>query len=238
MAERLPPDTASCFVDEDGIRELRRIPSGGVQRRILFALVVFLAMGTVLGWLLNVAPGRSTVVGMAGAVPDAATGAVDRSAAVGPGTGVRTVVATRSPPRPIPPRPDAEPEAETMSAPDPNDIASYFRPGDEEPTAGELIAALREAGIREGIAAFNPPGTSPPLEGLAVPEDIELPPGFVRHHQVTDEGEPIEPILMFSPDFEFVDAEGRVVELPADRVVPEELAPAGLPLRRVRIPSP
>lgn len=117
---------------------------------------------------------------------------------------------------------------------DPNDLASYFRPGDPVPSTANLIKAMHQAGLRTGIAAFNPPGTSPPLEGLAVPADFELPPGYVRHHQATDEGETIEPILMFSPDLVLRDAQGRPIPLPANRVVPPELAPPGLPLRWVR----
>jgi hypothetical protein len=120
---------------------------------------------------------------------------------------------------------------------DPDDVAAHVRPGDPEPTAAELIEALNNAGIHSGIGAFNPPGTSPPLEGLAVPEDYELPEGFVRHYQVTDEGEPIEAILLFSPDFEFFDAEGRPIPIPENRVVPPELAPPGMPIRPVQ-PSP
>ncbi|WP_219338396.1 hypothetical protein [Luteimonas deserti] len=120
---------------------------------------------------------------------------------------------------------------------DPNDVAAYFQPGDPEPGGAELIGALQDAGIRTGIGAFNPPGTSPPLEGLAVPEDFELPQGYVRHHQATDDGQPIEPILMFAPDFALVDANGHPVDLPDNRVVTADLAPAGLPLRQVRIPG-
>ncbi|QDH71149.1 hypothetical protein [Marilutibacter alkalisoli] len=142
---------------------------------------------------------------------------------------------------------DAMPTARRMPAPledpvdlpsrDRDDIAAWIRPGDPEPTVAEVIDALHHVGIRSGIAAFNPPGTSPPLEGLAVPEDYELPEGYVRHHQVTDEGEPIEAILMFSPDYTFHDDQGRPIQVPENRVVPPELAPPGLPLRRVRIPS-
>lgn len=121
---------------------------------------------------------------------------------------------------------------------DPNDLASYFRPGDPVPSGANLIKALHEAGVRTGIGAFNPPGTSPPLEGLAVPADFALPDGYVRHHQSTDEGVSIEPILMFAPDAQLVDANGRPIAMPADRVVPPEFAPPGLPLRRVRPGSP
>ena len=119
---------------------------------------------------------------------------------------------------------------------DPNDIASHFSPGDPAPTMTEVIQALHDMGDHTGIGAFNPPGTSPPLKGLAVPEDFELPQGYVRHHQVTDDGEPLEPILMFSPDGNFVDASGRPITIPEDRVVPPELAPPGLPIREITIP--
>lgn len=121
---------------------------------------------------------------------------------------------------------------------DANDIATYVSPNDPEPTAAELIKALRDSGDHGGIAAFNPPGTSPPLQGLAVPEDFVLPDGYVRHHQVTDQGEPIEAILMFSPDYVFRDAAGNVIPLPEDRVVPPEMAPPGLPIRPIEIPPP
>lgn len=102
----------------------------------------------------------------------------------------------------------------------------------------EVIHALRESGDREGIAAFNPPGTRPPLLGLVVPEDYPLPPGYVRHHQVTDAGEPLEPILMYAPDAQLQDAAGNPVPIPEDRVVPPERAPPGLPIRQVELPPP
>lgn len=129
-------------------------------------------------------------------------------------------------------------EPQVVPGNDPDDLAAYFQPGDPEPTGAELIEALQHAGIRTGLGAFNPPGTSPPLTGLAVPDGYALPDGYVRHHQVTDEGEPIEPILMFSPDFTLYDAQGKPIAMPADRVVPPSLAPPGLPLRRIQIPKP
>ena len=131
--------------------------------------------------------------------------------------------------------PEAPPELPSL---DTDDLAAHYRPGDPVPTGAELIGALHEAGIRTGIGAFNPPGTSPPLEGLAVPEDFDLPPGYLRHHQYTDDGQAIEAILMFAPGFELRDAAGRRLPMPANGVVPPEYAPPGLPLRRVRIPNP
>lgn len=133
--------------------------------------------------------------------------------------------------QPLTPRP-------TGSRRDPDDLATYVDPRQPAPTMGEVIERLHQAGIRTGLGAFNPPGTSPPLVGLAVPDDYVLPEGYVRHHQATDDGQPIEPILMYSPDYEFLDAAGQPIAIPADRVVPAAHAPAGLPIRRVRIPPP
>lgn len=121
---------------------------------------------------------------------------------------------------------------------DPNDLANYAVPGQPAPTMGEVIAGLHKVGIRTGLGAFNPPGTSPPLVGLAVPEDFPLPEGYVRHFQATDDGQAIEPILMYSPDYDFLDAAGRPIAIPADRVVRVAHAPAGMPIRQVRIPPP
>jgi len=121
---------------------------------------------------------------------------------------------------------------------DPDDLASYVRPGDPAPSAANVIRALNEAGIHEGLGAFNPPGTMPVIAGLAVPPDFALPPGYVRHHQFTDEGEPLEPILMFSPDVVPRGPDGQPLPVSADRVVPPEHAPPGLPIRWVGPPRP
>ncbi len=123
-----------------------------------------------------------------------------------------------------------EPEEEPSEIP--------IRRGDDgqEVTAGEYIQALHDAGIYTGIGAFNPPGTSPPLNGLAVPDDYQLPDGYVRHYQTTDDGQPIEPILMYSPDYEFLDADGNPIAIPDSRVVPPEQAPPGFPIRPIEMP--
>lgn len=134
------------------------------------------------------------------------------------------------------------PEQERARAPegdaDPTrDLKSYI-PRGANPTMPEVIQRLHEHGIFSGLGAFSPPGTRPPLVGLAVPEDFDLPKGYVRHHQVTDDGQTIEAILMFAPDFQPVDANNQPVAMPKDRVVPPELAPPGLPQRRISIPAP
>ncbi len=117
------------------------------------------------------------------------------------------------------------------------DISSVIKPG-ETPTMPEVIARLRKAGVTGGLAAFSPPGTRPPLIGLAVPEDFVLPEGYVRHHQATDDGQRIEAILMFAPDRQFFDAANRPIAVPANRVVPPEFAPPGLPIRLIVLPKP
>lgn len=183
---------------------------------------VVLVAVALLGWwrLREPAQGAAAVVAQAGKDRDAMAAAMDdRSASMNP---ARRVASPQ--------------QAQDMPSNDPDDLASYFQPGDPEPTGAQVIEALHKAGVRTGLGAFNPPGTSPPLVGLAVPEGYELPPGYVRHHQVTDEGVAIEPILMFSPDFSLRDAQGRPIAMPADRVVPPELAPPGMPRRQIQIP--
>jgi hypothetical protein len=148
--------------------------------------------------------------------------------------------------------PAARPAVAQANAPliprvrDPNgdqspDITDFINNG-EVPTMAEVISRLRAAGVSSGLAAFNAPGTRPPLVGIAVSEDFELPPGYVRHHQFTDDGQRIEPILMFAPDHPLVagaaQAAGSAEMRPQDRVVPPALVPPGLPVRHIVVPPP
>lgn len=89
---------------------------------------------------------------------------------------------------------------------------------------------------KTGIHLFPRPGTKPIKAGIIVPDGYQLPPGYVRHHQTTDDGEPVQAILMFHPDHRPVDADGRPIPLPADRVVPPELAPPGMPIQMLEAP--
>lgn len=139
--------------------------------------------------------------------------------------------------QPLPPMPAASGRVRDPNGDQTPDLSDYVNPG-EQPTMAQVIDRLHQAGVHTGLGAFSPPGTRPPLVGLAVPDDFALPDGYVRHYQATDDGQRIEPILMFAPGRDFVDAQGRAVAVPADRVVPPELAPAGLPIRRVAIPAP
>ena len=218
MVEQGPPPTPPSGPGGDGVRVIPKARAAG-RSALPLVLAIVLVLAAVVAWRL-LAPRRPAAP--AGEVATAAPAEAPDS---------------RAPARPATPSGQPDP-AENLPNGDPNDLANYFRPGDPEPTGAELIGALNDVGIRTGIGAFNPPGTSPPLEGLAVPEDFELPEGYVRHYQSTDEGVPIEPILMFAPDFTLLDANGRPIALPDNRVVPPELAPPGLPRRRVRIPPP
>ena len=60
---------------------------------------------------------------------------------------------------------------------------------------------------------------------------FELPEGYVRHYQTTDDGRSLPPILMFHPDVAGVDENGNPVLTPEQRIVPPDLAPPGLPHR-------
>lgn len=155
-------------------------------------------------------------------------------AAVGPAVAVQARAAGASAARyPVHTHP-AEPPP---SAPLSDDLADHVPPG-QAPSMKEVIERLHRAGVRTGLGAFNPPGTRPPLLGLAVPEGFVLPPGYLRHHQATDDGQRIEPILMFDPDHPPAAAAGRALASAPERVVPPELAPPGFPIRRIVIPPP
>lgn len=234
MRGPVPREPAPSPVDGDGVRILPVSAPAGSFWIWPAALVAALVIAVVI-----VRNGREPQAGIASA---SQAGATERDGESGQ-TRVRSLSELKSLPRAQ--RITGAPVAATNDVPtpeppsnDPNDLATYFSPGDAEPTMGELIEALNDAGIREGIGAFNPPGTSPPLSGIRVPDDYVLPPGYVRHYQVTDQGEPIDPILMFAPDFAFFDEAGNPVAIPESRVVPPELVPPGLVVEIVDIPPP
>jgi hypothetical protein len=209
--------------DGDGVRIVGR--GSGRAALAWKALALVLVVGSV-AYLLNMH--RADPPSPASDTPSAAAG--DDVPATQT-SGDIPVFSARRVPAPLPP---ASPGAHPLEGRD----LSEFVPAGEAPTMAEVIEGLHEAGIRTGLGAFNPPGTSPPLVGLAVPEDFPLPEGYVRHYQATDDGQRIEPILMFSPDYQFFDAAGRPIRIPDDRVVPRELAPPGLPIRLIEIPPP
>jgi hypothetical protein len=123
--------------------------------------------------------------------------------------------------------PTLAPEPEEAPAREPAPPAAAEEPGPEDAPS-----------VPSGIGLFPPPGTDPIKIGIVVPDDYELPEGYLRHHQVTDDGQELEPILLFHPDYELLDDAGRPIALPENRVVPPELAPPGLPIRMLEVPPP
>lgn len=221
----------------DGVRVIVKKKTAGPWARSLPIVALVLVSG--LAWLLFGKDSKEPMTAMVATEPAPAmmVQVLDESSApaqIAPSAAVPSTPDDR----PVTSETPSEPsETDTRTPEQSDDLASYFRPGDPEPTGAELIEALNEAGIHTGIGAFTPPGTSPPVSGLVVPDDFELPEGFVRHHQVTDDGEPLEPILMFSPDIDNYEAAGNV-PIPEDRIVTPELAPPGMPIRELVIPKP
>jgi hypothetical protein len=224
---------ASSRTDADGVRIVRHgAASVSPLRRVGVVAVVLLVSG--IGYaILAAKPRPGDGNRPADATQPAPAMDNDRNATVQAAPEQLPLAAPRA--AAAIPQPSTQTADDWPSA-DPNDLASHISPTDPEPTMAEVIDAMHAAGDHTGIGAFNPPGTSPPLQGLAVPDDFVLPPGYVRHHQVTDQGEPLEAILMFSPDFVLRDRAGNAVPIPEDRVVPAELAPPGLPIRQIEIP--
>ena len=230
----------------DGPRRSGPTPTAGADHRTWRPSPGYLAIALVIGagalaYGLLAAPtpvaddgaGRA-MLPVAARDPASAAPAQPAAAASGPARAVplRAAAATRRAP------PATAQHISRTRDPDGDltpDLSDYVNEG-ERPTMAEVIERLHLAGVHGGLGAFSPPGTRPPLVGLAVPEDFVLPEGYVRHYQATDDGQRIEPILMFSPDQPPFDAAQR--PMPKDRVVPPELAPPGLPIRRIVIPAP
>ena len=143
----------------------------------------------------------------------------------------RAPVPDASLPAPSPPR--VRPIRARGPAPAPAVAAPASPPA--EPDAPE---AAPDPNLPVGIGLFPPRGTDPPKIGIVVPEGFELPEGYLRHYQVTDDGQPLPPILMFHPDYDWVDDSGAHVEVSKDGVVPPELAPEGMPIQMLELPEP
>jgi hypothetical protein len=203
----------------------------------LLAVAVGIVLGAVFWWWASPTAADEAAPAIVAAPP--VTVPVAASAAAVP-VAVAVAGHTSAPAARTATPPTATPRIPRTRDPDGDqtpDLSDYINEG-ERPTMNEVIERLHQAGVRTGLGAFSPPGTRPPLVGLAVPEDFTLPDGYVRHHQATDDGQRIEPVLMFAPDRQFVDAAGQPIAIPKNRVVPPELAPPGMPVRRIKIPAP
>ncbi len=127
-----------------------------------------------------------------------------------------------------PPVAEAEPATERAATPkaeSPSEIAEAAEAGDAPV-------------LPSGLGLFPPPGTDPLKIGLVVPDDFELPEGYLRHYQVTDDGQELPPILLFHPDYEVLGPDGEPLQLPENLIVPPVLAPPGLPIQLLVPPPP
>jgi hypothetical protein len=208
-------------VDSDGVRIVK---NPGVRTGVW---LLVLAMGLVIvGVLVLVRPTLNE-----SAVDPAQHAPVKVAAAGGPRAG-------QPPAKPLRSLPTARiPQAKSLRAVPVARVELKPAPGAGPTPPGEAEAGSGDtaSGERSGIALFPPPGTKPIKRGILVPEDFELPPGYLRHYQATDDGQRVPAILMFHPDYEFVDENGVPVTLPPDRVVPPELAPPGLPIQMLEV---
>jgi hypothetical protein len=204
------PRKTRARVDRDGVRT---VELAGVRRGV---------------WLIVLA---MAFVGIAGvlALRLAMSGGASEQAS--PPASVSLAAPAPAPPTRPPPKP-ARPVR--RAAPPP----SAALEGEIPAEAPELPGFPEEsASGPSGIALYPPMGSDPPKRGILVPEDFELPEGYVRHYQATDEGEGLPAILMFHPDYDWIGEDGEAIDLPEDRVVPPELAPPGLPIRMLDLPA-
>ena len=142
------------------------------------------------------------------------------------GLGVEVEVEVEAPPPRVAPAPGPRPVAR------PAPVAAAV----VEPPAAPLSEPEPPYTGPTGIQLYRP-GTKPMKRGIVVPEDFELPPGFVRHYQSTDDGERVAAILMFHPDYAPKDESGQPIPLPENRVVPEQMAPRGMPIQMLQLPE-
>jgi hypothetical protein len=211
-------------VDSDGVR----IEVSGVRGRVwlllaAMALVVVALVALVRPARRDSADESAVAQTRTSSAPSAAPGRANRPAS----QLLRAPVAVSG--RAALPGPAARERVEAAPA-EPAPPTSADAPTEEAP-----MFATGAPG--EGIAVFPPPGTKPIKRGILVPENFELPPGYVRHYQATDDGQRVPAILMFHPDYHPVDEHGVPVPLPADRVVPPDMAPPGMPVEMLEVPE-
>ncbi|MBX3024291.1 hypothetical protein KF840_05195 [bacterium] len=218
----------------DGVRVFETRRGRAIRRLRTIGATVAVIVALVVAWRM-LQPTRPHGTSPAGA-GTSATASLPAAAQPAAGAAVRLTRSTRrAPTREVTPAGDAAPPA---ANPAPEGDADAAATGEALPEwVGELVERLRTQDGKSGIGVFPPRGTNPLKSGLIVPDDFTLPEGYVRYYQVTDDGQRLAPILMFSPDYDFVDQSGQRIDIPADGVVPPELAPPGLPLQRLALPE-
>ena len=227
--------TTRVRVDSDGVRTI--VPPG-VRRSV---------------WLLAAAVGLVALVVLMIVRPLLRVGGNDRgpaSASLG-GSNVRPNSPQQHAPIGTSEPPAARAEAARVVLPEthPHGLAPHAAAADAatdtaaaelanpEETGTDVAARADSTDGPTGIALFPPPGTDPIKSGIIVPDDFPLPPGYVRHYQVTDDGHPLPAILMFHPDYHPVDEHGQPIAIPDNRIVPREMAPPGMPIQMLEVPK-
>lgn len=205
------PRLANRRVDRDGVT----ITYTGAARAVGAVLACALAVLGIGAWLILRSARRPEVVRTA----EAPKPGVERSP---------------TPPKATPDRAPKEHPAATaaeQAAPVPMGPPQDAAPQEAAPPQEEeQTYTLLKPGEHAGLGVFPPPGTKPIKRGIVVPDDFELPPGYVRHYQTTDDGRRLPPILMFHPDYAGADANGNPLPVPEDRIVPPDMAPPGMPV--------
>jgi hypothetical protein len=225
-------DARKPHTDRDGVRVFEKPGARRGIKRLALGAAVVLALGAASLLLLRRGPARPAADDVAFPAPLAR-----------PPVAARAVVA-----RPVRKPPMAGGAPAAGPAPSATQVAEPVRGAEDAPPTEDerrkvealargVIDELRASGETSGLAAFPPPGTDPLKIGIVVPRTFALPEGYVRHYQITDDGQRLEPILMFSPDYEFRDDSGQLIEVPEDRIVPASLAPPGLPVRMLEPPG-
>jgi len=215
-------------VDRDGVRTIER---PGVRTSVwlltlalaLVGLAVFVFIRPVLH-RMAAAPTELSFSERAADVPAPRVAAAPPQAPPGAAPAAGDVSAPR----------ENRSSAEPQQPPAPPHSAVPAGAAPAASTAPDADDAAREP---TGIGLFPPPGTKPIKQGIVVPDDVELPPGYVRHYQTMDDGHQLPPILMFHPDYHPLDARGEPIPLPEDRVVPQDMAPAGIPVEILTVPE-
>jgi hypothetical protein len=226
------PSQQRVRVDADGVRIIEHAPwrrfawlaGTAIGAPIAFFAVAILVLRLTASPLVVAAPVAEQVASTA---PPAGPGGSTAPRVAAPAATASPSLAAASAVHPKPRRrPERGPEPDGERDPDELEI-----------DAADAIQVLRDEGVTGGIAAFGVPGTDPPKPGVIVPEGFELPEGFARHYQTTDDGERLPAILTVHPDYDLIDAQGRIVPRPPGGVVPPELAPSGLPIEMLEVPE-
>jgi len=215
-------------VDRDGVRT---VAHPGVRSSVWLLTLALTLMGLAVFFFIRPLMQRTAAVPPESSSPERAANASDPRAAAAPPQAPRQA--------PAPVREVAIPrDGGDTAAPKAQPAARQpVPPADTAPAAVTEPAADDAAHDPTGIALFPPPGTKPIKQGIVVPDDVELPPGYVRHYQTMDNGRQLPPILMFHPDYHPVDERGEPMALPEDRIVPPEMAPPGMPAEMLEVPD-